>query len=493
MSLYLQITRKNNLAIYRQVAEQIRAQINTGRLPSGTRLPTVRSLSAELGVTPLTVHNAYNELQADGLIESVVGRGTYVSDEAQRDAMPVDTDQPFHPDNILGDILHIMRARHVRSMAVAIPDPDLAPIDEIWGRVNQLRSEWINLSGYGEIEGDGKLRAALTLWLEDRGVKAAPSRVLVTNGAMQALNIVTRALTKPGDSVLTEEPTFLGYRHLLKTQRIRPLTVPVLPDGPDITRLEQILKSEKPRFYYTIPAFQNPTGVCFSAEKRQAILDLCRKYGTQIVEDDVYSDLYYDQPPPAAIAALPHSQHVIYLGGFSKTIMSGLRLGFIHASPPLMRKFVALRRVSDLSGAPMVQRLLAEFLNDGGFKRHMRRVRPIYQQRRNGMHDGLNRFMPSFVNWSRPTGGFCYWLDMPRIFAPGALYQLALENGIGIAAGEAFFTHDTQREHFRLSFGNLTTEAQQAGIEQLGRMIREQASKRPGADGQLKEIALTDR
>ena len=141
----------------------------------------------------------------------------------------------------------------------------------------------------------------------------------------------------------------------------------------------------------------------------------------------------------------------------------------------------------------MVQRLLAEFLNDGGFKRHMRRVRPIYQQRRNGMHDGLNRFMPSFVNWSRPTGGFCYWLDMPRIFAPGALYQLALENGIGIAAGEAFFTHDTQREHFRLSFGNLTTEAQQAGIEQLGRMIREQASKRPGADGQLKEIALADR
>ncbi|MEM8862947.1 MAG: GntR family transcriptional regulator, partial [Chloroflexota bacterium] len=160
MSLYLQITRKNNLAIYRQVAEQIRAQIHTGQLPSGTRLPTVRSLSAELGVTPLTVHNAYNELQADGLIESVVGRGTFVSDEALRDTLPVDTDQPFHPDNILGDILHIMHARQVRSMAVAIPDPDLAPVDEIWGRVNQLRDEWVSLSGYGEIEGDGRLRAA---------------------------------------------------------------------------------------------------------------------------------------------------------------------------------------------------------------------------------------------------------------------------------------------------------------------------------------------
>ena len=160
MSLFLQISRKNNLAIYRQVAEQIRAQIHTGRLPSGTRLPTVRSLSAELGVTPLTVHNAYNELQADGLIDSVVGRGTYVSEEAALNALPIDTDQPFHPDNILGDILHIMRARNVRSMAVAIPDPDLAPVDEIWGRVNHLRSEWADLSGYGQIEGDGKLRAA---------------------------------------------------------------------------------------------------------------------------------------------------------------------------------------------------------------------------------------------------------------------------------------------------------------------------------------------
>ncbi|MFT5194565.1 MAG: DNA-binding transcriptional MocR family regulator [Cellvibrionaceae bacterium] len=490
MSLFLQISRKNNLAIYRQVAEQIRAQIHTGRLPSGTRLPTVRSLSAELGVTPLTVHSAYNELQADGLIESIVGRGTYVSQEAELNAMPVDMGQPFHPDNILGDILHIMHARQVRSMAVAIPDPDLAPVDEIWSRVNQLRDEWHDLSGYGSIEGDGKLRAALTMWLEERGIQAAPSRLLVTNGAMQALNIVTRSLTQPGDMVLTEEPTFLGFRHLLKTQKLRPLTVELEPDGPNLVQLEQLLKTHQPRFYYTLPAFHNPTGISFSAEKRAAIVELTRKYETIVVEDDVYSDLYYGKTRISPMAACEQSNHVIYLGGFSKSVMSGLRMGFIHASPQLMRKFVAMRRVSDLSGSPMLQRLLAEFLNDGGFKRHMRRVRPIYKQRRDGMQDGLVRFMPSFVNWQKPPGGYCYWLDMPRIFAPGALYRMALENGIGIAAGEAFFLKNSEREFFRLSFGNLTTEAQQAGIEQLGRMIREQADKRPGADGRLREIAL---
>ncbi len=490
MSLYLQITRKNNLAIYRQVAEQIRSQIHTGRLPSGTRLPTVRSLSAELGVTPLTVHNAYNELQADGLIESVVGRGTYVSDEAERATLPVDTEQPFDPDNILGDILHIMRARHVRSMAVAIPDPDLAPVDEIWGKVNQLRSEWTDLSGYGHIEGDGKLRAALTTWLEDRAIRAAPSRILVTNGVMQGLNIVTRALTQAGDTVLTEEPTFLGYHHLLKAQKVRPLAIKLEKDGPDLNQLERLLRVEKPRFYYSIPSFHNPTGVCFSAEKRAAIVELCRRYDTILVEDDVYSDLYYGNPPPPPMASLDTSGNVIYLGGFSKSIMSGLRIGFIHAAPRFMPKFVAMRRVSDLSGAPMLQRLMAEFLNDGGFKRHMRRVRPQYEQRRNGMHDGLNRSMPSFVQWDKPAGGYCFWLNMPRMFAPGELYRLALENGIGIAAGEAFFAYDTGQEYFRLSFGNLTTEAQQAGIAQLGRLIREQAAKRPGADGLLQEIQL---
>ncbi|MEM9773855.1 MAG: PLP-dependent aminotransferase family protein [Chloroflexota bacterium] len=475
MSIYLQITRNNQLAIYRQVAEQIRAQINTGQLPSGTRLPTVRSLSAELGVTPLTVHNAYNELQADGLIESVVGRGTFVSDEAQRKTLPVDTNQPFHPDNILGDILHIMHARQVRSMAVAIPDPDLAPVDEIWGRVNQLRDEWIHLSGYGEIEGDGRLRAALNDWLALRGIRSAPSNILVTNGVMQGLNIVTRALTQPGDAVLTDEPTFLGFHHLLKAENVRPVPLALEGDGPNLAQLEQLLQAHRPRFYYTAPSFNNPSGICFSAEKRHAILALLLKYNTVLVEDDVYSDLYYSKKPSPSIASLTDDPRVIYMAGFSKTIMSGLRIGFIHAAPDLMRKFTAMRRVSDLSGPPMLQRLMAEFLNDGGYKRHMRRVRPIYLQRRNSMHDCLNRTMPGYVKWRKPEGGYCFWLSMPRLFAPGELYRIALENGIGIAAGEAFFARNPDQEHFRLSFGNLSIEAQQAGIEQLARLIRNQA------------------
>ena len=336
----------------------------------------------------------------------------------------------------------------------------------------------------------GKLRAALTLWLEERGICSAPSRILVTSGAMQALNIVTRALTCAGDSVLIEEPTFLGYHHLLKAQKVRPITVDLEPDGPDLIQLEQLLKEHRPRVYYTVPGFHNPTGICFSAEKRAAIIELTRKYETILLEDDVYSDLYYDCKPADLLASHPQSNHVIYLGGFSKTVMSGIRIGFIHAAPRFMPKFVAMRRVSDLSGAPMLQRLMAEFLNDGGYKRHMRRVRPIYKRRRDGMQDGLIRFMPSYVNWHKPSGGYCFWLNMPRIFAPGELYRMALENGIGIAAGEAFFAQGSEREFFRLSFGNLTTEAQQAGIEQLGRMIREQAEKQPGADGRLKKIAL---
>ena len=123
----------------------------------------------------------------------------------------------------------------------------------------------------------------------------------------------------------------------------------------------------------------------------------------------------------------------------------------------------------------MLQRLMAEFLNDGGYKRHMRRVRPIYLQRRNSMHDCLNRTMPGFVKWQKPKGGYCFWLSMPRIFAPGELYRIALENGIGIAAGEAFFARNPDQEHFRLCFGNLSIEAQQAGIEQLARLIKKQA------------------
>ena len=258
MSLYLQISRQNRLAIYRQIAEQIRLQINNGRLPEGTRLPTVRKLSADLGVTPLTIHNAYNELQADGLVESVVGRGTFVSDLIDQPPLPIDTDQPFNPETILADIMHIIHYRTVRSLAVAIPDPDLLPIETFWESLDRQRHAENDLWLYAPIEGDGKLRAAITSFLQESEIPAVPSQILVTAGAMQALNLITRALARPGDQVLVEEPTFLGFHHLLRSQKLQPLTVPLCEVGPDLQRLEALLKRYKPPLLLYAPQLSQP-------------------------------------------------------------------------------------------------------------------------------------------------------------------------------------------------------------------------------------------
>lgn len=474
MSLYLQISRQNRLAIYRQIAEQIRLQINNGRLPEGTRLPTVRQLSADLGVTPLTIHNAYNELQADGLVESVVGRGTFVSDLLDQPPLPIDMEQPFNPETILGDIMHIIHYRTVRSLAVAIPDPDLLPIETFWESLDRQRHAENELWLYAPIEGDGKLRAAITAFLQESAIPAVPSQILVTAGAMQGLNLITRALARPGDQVLVEEPTFLGFHHLLRSQKLQPLTVPLCQDGPDLQRLESLLKRYKPRFYYTLPSFHNPTGINFSDRHRQAIVDLTRKYGTIVLEDDVYGHLAYDGPPPRPLQSLPHSDHIIYLGSFSKIAIPGLRIGYIHAPPRFMPHLTAMLRVSDLSGNPLMQRTLADFLQRGGLKRHLRRVIPVYRQRRDGLIDQLTRTMPPYVTWQKPAGGYSIWLTMPRHFGAGELYRQALDEGIGIAAGDAFFTHAQKEEHFRLCFGNLREESMRVSVAALARMIRKQ-------------------
>ncbi|MCB0004993.1 MAG: PLP-dependent aminotransferase family protein [Anaerolineales bacterium] len=480
MKLELQIDREARLSVYRQIAEQIRSQVHTGQLPAGTRLPPIRQLADQLGVTRLTIQNGYNLLHEEGLLEAIVGKGTFISQEVELRPVDPSFGQFTTPDKVIADMMQSLHFNGMRSMAVAVPDNALLPTEVLAQILGSVQAGLNNLLGYGHIEGDPRLRMAIADWLAEVGISANSTEVIITSGAMQALNLVARAFTRRGNKVLLEEPTYIGFFNVIRAEGLQPVTIPVGTDGPDLNRLEQLLKQHQPRFYYSIPNFHNPTGISFSRAKRQAILALTRRYNTLLVEDDVYGRLSYDGPPPTPYKALPDSEHVIYLGSLSKVAMPGLRIGYIHARPDLLAEMVALRHAIDLCGSPLLENLACQFLLTGAAKRHIKRVVPIYRARRNALLASLQRHMPADVSWTRPAGGYCGWLTMPRYFAPGALCQQASQAGVGIGTGDAFFYHQPEVEHIRLCFGNQTEEGIDAGVRQLAAIIKEKTSGQAG-------------
>ncbi len=479
MSLNLQLDRGAKTPLYQQLAGQIKERIGDGRLPPGTRLPPVRRLAEEMGVTRLTAQNAYAELQSGGWVEATVGRGTFVSRHVQADRFRSQLDHPT-PESAIRDIIRLEGSAGVHTLASASPDARLFPADEFWGALTSLRSELPNMVSYIPSQGEPALRVALCDHLRERGIDAHPDQILVTSGVSHGLALAARALARPGDAVLVEEPTYVGFLHSLKAHGLTPISAPLDDEGPDLEALERLIAQQRPRFFYTVPTFQNPTGRCMSLARREELLALCKRHGLMVVEDDIYAQLAYDEAPPPPLKVLDEGGLVVYAGSFSKTLMPGLRLGYALAPSPLAERILSLRRADDLCGAPILQRALAGFLQDGGHKRHLRRALPIYRERRDAIMAALQRSMPPGVTWTRPAGGFCTWLTLPAGHGFSGLLQAALEQGYAFAPGASFLAEPGPQQHVRICFGNQTPQTIRTGIELLAALIREQMERPPG-------------
>jgi DNA-binding transcriptional MocR family regulator len=473
VSLDFEVDRNHTLALYLQITEQIKDRISDGRLPANTRLPTVRQLAMDLGVTRLTIQNAYSTLQEKGWIEATVGRGTFVSNNirARRPALPAA--HYLTPDSVIDNLLQVSEVVGFRSLASAYPDPKLFPADEFWGTFAELRAQVEEITSYGSSQGDPTLRVEIAKMLVERDMHVMPDEILVTAGATQGLALTAQALAHPGEHVLVEEPTYLGLLHTLKAHGLIPVGVPLESTGPKLDILERLIVQYRPRFFYTIPNYQNPTGICMAAEVRTGLLAIAQRHGLLIIEDDIYARLAYDGPSPTSLMAVDTAGLVVHVSSFSKTLMPGLRLGYVIAPAPLREKLHSLRRAVDLCSPPFLQRALALFLRSGGFRRHMRRVLPIYRERRDAFCDAMRTYMPPAVCWHQPGGGFCAWLSLPRVPAMADLPQAALQQGWAYAPGEVFLTQPSAQCHLRLCFGNQTPESIRSGIAMLARLIRE--------------------
>lgn len=481
MQLYLE--RRGQRPLYLQVVEQIQERIRSGALPVGSRLPPIRQLAGELGLTRLTVHNAYAELQADGWIESYVGRGSYVAErpgaKAQVRPSPVLRPTPVLPTGMLSEMMRLSHLPDMISFAQAAAAPETFPVDEFGAAVQcVLRDDGHALFDYGITQGELRLREQLSCFLRDRSIDVPPEQLVVVGGAQQGMDVALRALVNPGDTILVEQPTYLGMIERMQMQGLKLVAVPLDEQGLRPDALETAIAQHQPRLLYTIPSFHNPTGINMSVERQEALLDIARRHGLPVLEDDIYGLLSYDSPPPLPLRARDTSGTVIYLTSFSKVLMPGLRLGVLAATPPLLESLIAVKRLSDMHSPQLIQRAAAEYLASGHFAVHMRRTNDLYRVRRDAMMASLARHFPADATWTTPGGGFCCWIGLPPGVRSIELYEQAIEQGVAFAPGHVFFPDQPAHSYMRLSFATHGPERIEQGIAVLGGLVHEQLARR---------------
>ncbi|MBC8015638.1 MAG: PLP-dependent aminotransferase family protein [Sporomusaceae bacterium] len=465
------------LQIYEIITQEIRAHI----LPPGSKLPPERELASLFAVSRTTAINAYRQLEQQGLIQTKIGSGTYVAEipvKSMNTAPAMPWNQLFSPyslsptSSILRELVSTPVSDHNISLAAGMPDPTLYPF-QTFTHLFHKHSSKIDYADLGHIstEGYAPLRQTLaTAHCQNSATPTTPDNLLILAGSQQGIYLISKVFLQPGDCVIVESPTYIGAIQVFHNAGVRILTLPASPSFP-LDLLEDYLIRYRPKLFYIIPTFQNPNGRVLPLKERKELLRLAAKHQLIIVEDDPYSELYYNEPPPPSLKALDHHDSVIYLGTFSKTIFPGLRIGWMVAAPPVINRIALEKQYVDLHSNNLSQWLLHLFLMEGALQPHLVNVRAEYKKRRNAVADNIRRYCGSSLDFSLPTGGFYLWCKLnSKVTSPILLHEAA-KNGVSFVPGQAFYTDQSNLQELRLCFTTHPEAKLQEGIKRLAKTL----------------------
>jgi GntR family transcriptional regulator/MocR family aminotransferase len=394
------------VSLTRWLHEELRRAILDGRLRPGTRLPATRDFARQYGVSRGTAVTAFEELQAEGYLRSHVGAGTFVDERLP--AHPTGAKRPPAvarrlPAPLTGLTL-FHTARPFRCYEPAIAE---FPAD-VWARLASRRLRRVSaalLAGSGT-RGYGPLREALTGYLgSSRGVNCSADRIVIVSGVQQALDLLARLLTKPGDAVWMEDPGYFGATTAFRNAGARIVPVPVDEHGLSVSQGRRASRAAKGA--YLTPAHQFPLGVTMPLERRLAILAWAREAGAFLIEDDYDSEYRFEGRPAPALQGLDKSGSVILVGSFNKLLFPSLRLGYIVAPPALVDPLLALRFGTDHHAAGLDQAILCDFIAEGHLGRHIRRMRELYAARLAALQEGGRKYLDGLLEISRIQAGLC--------------------------------------------------------------------------------------
>jgi GntR family transcriptional regulator/MocR family aminotransferase len=461
----------------RQIARAITAEIERGRLKPGQRLPGSRTLAESLGVHRQTVVVALEELAAEGWVSTRQASGTFVArrlPEPSRRSLPPSRAEmpprfaiPVAPAPV-PELPTIVPAGAIL-MSGTRPDVRLLPADSI-GRAYRrvLQTYGPRLLTYSGPAGHPRLRRGLAEMLSaTRGLAVDPETILITRGSQMALALTARALVRPGDVVAVEHP---GYRPAWEAFRLagaRIVPVPVDAEGLDVEALRRLVAKQRLRALYVTPHHQFPTTVTLTPARRGELLRLAEQEGFAVIEDDYDHEFHYGGPPVLPLASADTTGTVIYVGTLSKVIAPGLRLGFVVAPADLIASLAAYRTFLDLEGDAALECALAELLSDGLIQRHVRKVRRLYQKRRDTLALALRREVKEQISFVTPTGGTAIWVTAQNAATMDRWGRRAQAHGVHFDYGSSFTLGARRSAGARLGFACLTESEIATAVERL--------------------------
>src|SRR4051794_37526737 len=371
-------------------------------------------------------------------------------------------------------ILSLAASTDVITFSGGFPAPETFPVDVLHDLTSTLLSEDSALAlQYSPTEGLPPARAAIAGLLADRqGVTVEPADVLVTSGGIEALQLLARTFVDPGDRILVEAPSYLGAIMAFAGFEAQVDGVTVDEDGLRVDELEQVLSAgARPKLLYAIPDHQNPTGLSLSAERRSALVELCRHHGVLLVEDVAYRDLGFDDDPPPSLYSLGPDV-VVQIGTFSKIFAPGVRLGWAVGPASVVGAMTAAKQNSDQCSGALGQMLMARFVTAGHLDRNLVAARRLYESRARTMLRALEEHMPDGYTWTRPQGGFFVWLTAPEGVDARELVAPAARLGVAYVPGSPFYTDARGDNCFRLAYSRATEDDITEGVRRLGTLLR---------------------
>lgn len=465
--------------LYHQLADHIHEMIRAGTLRAGDRVPSVRSFSQQQGVSVSTVLQAYQRLEDSGVIEARPQSGYYVrrlpaavpepaSSRPPRRALTVEI-------NELADaVLSNATDPQMITFGSACAAPELFPLERVRRVISTIaRRDRGALGRYGLPPGTEPLRRAIARRALAWGCRIDHRHLVTTTGCMEAINICLRAVTKPGDLVALESPTYYGFLQILQSLGLRALEIPTHPrSGISLEALELALAEHPVKAVLVMPNVSNPIGASMSDPAKKRMVELLAAKNVPLIEDHIYADLSFDAATPRAAKAYDRAGNVMLCGSFSKTLSPGLKVGWIE--PGRWRERVRMLKFVASGGQNELMELaVAELLESGGYERQLRQLRRRFESQVDAARGMIAESFPRGTRVTRPSGAYILWVELPRSCDSIALFERLLELGITIAPGPMFSASQRYRNCMRLSIGQAWTARHERALRDIGRLACE--------------------
>ncbi len=372
--------------------------------------------------------------------------------------------------SFIREILKVTQQPKVISFAGGLPNPGFFPVEEIASASTKvLEEDGRNVLQYSTSEGYLPLREFIAeRYLRKSGLKIEPDDILITNGSQQGIDLIGKVFLNKGDRVVIERPGYLGAIQAFSIFEPTFKSVPLLDDGIDTDLLENALGEDNTKLFYSVPNFQNPSGITYSGQKRKDVANILQKHNVVCVEDNAYVELRFtgeDLPP-----IRKYLDNTILLGSFSKIVSPGLRIGWICAGKEIMEKLIVAKQAADLHSNYLSQRIVHQYLRDNNIDEHIIKIKAAYRKRRDLMIDMMTEYFPKEVKYTKPEGGMFLWVTLPERVSSMDLFELAVKENVAFVPGNPFYIDDGSRNNtLRLNFSNSDEEQIEDGIKRMAR------------------------